>query len=58
LIELDNLQWQSDWDGEEVGFPESHVVGLYTSHELSADFYIDVEKNRILKIMPHEEDEE
>ena len=29
LIKLDNLFWSSDWNGYEVGYPESEVIGLY-----------------------------
>ena len=29
-IELTDLAWSSDWSGDEVGFPESEVVGLYS----------------------------
>ena len=29
-IELTNLGWSSDWNGDEVGYPESDIVGLYS----------------------------
>ena len=29
-IELTDLAWSSDWNGYEVGYPESEVVGLYS----------------------------
>ena len=41
--------WSSDWDGEEVGFPESSVVGLYNLR-VNPDIYlyIDMETLEIL----------
>lgn len=29
-IELTDLAWSSDWNGDEVGYPESGVVDLYS----------------------------
>lgn len=29
-IRLENLRWSSDWNGDEVGYPDSGVVGLYS----------------------------
>lgn len=52
---IENLHWQSDWNGYEVGYPEIPVVGLYTSDALGADFYIDTETMRVIEIMPHGE---
>lgn len=50
-----NLIWQSDWNGYEVGFDDTGVVGLYTSHELCCDVYIDAEDGTILQVMTHDE---
>jgi hypothetical protein len=45
-----DLQWSSDWDGHEVGFPDVLVVGLYSSAENSNKyFYIDAETGDILE---------
>lgn len=46
-----NLHWQSDWSGYEVGYPVIPVVGLYTSHELGYDFYIDMETGGVLEVI-------
>jgi len=50
-ITLEDLIWQSDWNGDEVGFDDVEVVGLY-SHERSDgkvySYYIDMEKMIIL----------
>lgn len=50
LIELTNLYWSSDWKGDEVGFPESEVVGLYSQgrDDGSYSFYIDFETLKVL----------
>lgn len=44
-----NFVWSSDWSGDEVGFPESLIVGLY-SLRVNPDiyFYIDMESLEIL----------
>ena len=50
LIKLDNLYWSSDWNGYEVGYPESEVVGLYWQEieDGRYSFYIDFEKDEVL----------
>lgn len=50
LINLD-LMWSSDWMGEEVGYPDVIIVGLYTYQpnvgpEIS--LYIDIENGIVL----------
>lgn len=48
---LDELVWQSDWNGDEVGFDDVDVVGLYRQErfdELVYYFYIDMADNVIL----------
>lgn len=47
-IELINLAWSSDWNGYEVGYPESEVLGLYSQERGDGcySFYIDIETDR------------
>lgn len=48
---LDKLHWSSDWNGDEVGWPELDVVGLYTYQPNvgpSIHFYIDMDSGLIL----------
>lgn len=49
-IELTNLAWSSDWNGYEVGYPESEVVGLYWQERDDGrySFYIDFETCKVL----------
>lgn len=49
-IELTNLVWSSDWDGDGVGFPELEVVGLYSQERDDGEysFYIDTETGKVL----------
>ena len=49
-IELTNLAWSSDWNGYEVGYPDSGVVGLYSQERDDGvySFYIDVETYKVL----------
>jgi len=53
---VDNLLWQSDWNGYEVGFPTVPVVGLYHSPELNCDFYISCEDSKVLMIISLDEE--
>ena len=56
-IELNNLVWSSDWNGDEVGYPELGVVGLYSQErdDGSYSFYIDMETNKVLDFWKEEE---
>lgn len=49
-IDLTNLTWSSDWNGDEVGYPESTVVGLYSQErdDGTYSFYLDMETNEVL----------
>lgn len=49
-IELIDLAWSSDWNGDEVGYPESEIVGLYSQErdDGSYSFYIDMETYEVL----------
>ena len=57
-IMLEDLIWQSDWNGDEVGFDDVEVVGLY-SHERSDgkvySYYIDIDKMIILDFWVEED---
>ena len=50
LLNLPELKWQSDWDGEDVGFIDTNVVGMYTQNRDDGDysFYIDMETMNVL----------
>ena len=50
FINLDNLIWSSDWNGYEVGYPESEIVGLYSQEREDGgySFYIDIDTYEIL----------
>ena len=56
---LEGLQWSSDWDGEELGYDDSEIVGLYYN-ELSDGtygYYIDMETMELLEYWKEEEDD-
>ena len=55
-ITIDNLLWQSDLKGYEVGFHDLPVVGLYHSLELHCNFYISYEDSKVLMIISLEEE--
>ena len=56
-IELTNLAWSSDWNGDEVGYPDSGVVGLYSQEreDGSYSFYLDMETYKVLDFWKDEE---
>ena len=56
-IELTDLRWSSDWNGYEVDYPESEVVGLYSQKRDDGwySFYIDTETGRVLDFWKDED---
>ena len=58
MIELNNLVWSSDWNGDEVGYPEVEVVGLYSQQRDDGCyyFYIDMDTIKVLDFWKEEED--
>ena len=56
-IELNNLVWSSDWNGDEIGYPELGVVGLYSQDRDYGCycFYIDMDTNKVLDFWKEEE---
>lgn len=56
-IELTDLVWSSDWNGYEVGYPESEIVGLYTQERDDGyySYYIDIVTNKVLEFWKDED---
>ena len=40
--------WSSDWNGDEVGFVDVNVVGLYSVPDSSISYYVDTENGYVL----------
>ena len=40
--------WSSDWNGDEVGFDDVNVVGLYFIPDSSISYYVDTENGYVL----------
>lgn len=53
-----NDHWQSDWNGDEVGFPDVPVVGLYSLKNQPIDYYVDTETGVILDAWSTEDSED
>lgn len=54
------MLWSSDWNGEEVGYPESTIVSLYTAENEEGKtlyLYVDIENNKILDFWIDNEEE-
>lgn len=40
--------WSSDWNGDEVGFDDVLVVGLYSVPDTPIMYYVDTESGEVL----------
>lgn len=40
--------WSSDWNGDEVGFDDVNVVGLYSVPDSPISYYVDTENGYVL----------
>ena len=40
--------WSSDWNGDEVGFDDVNVVGLYFIPNSTISYYVDTENGYVL----------
>ena len=50
-MDYSKLHWYSDWNGDEVGYDEVLVVGLYSLIDFpEINMYIDTENGRILEV--------
>lgn len=49
-IKITDLVWQSDWKGDEVGWPEVDIVGCYQKQTPTKTIlmYIDLEHGELL----------
>lgn len=52
----EQLIWQSDWPGHEVGFHEVNIVGMYQLRDTNIYFYIDMETNAMIDAFTTEEE--
>lgn len=41
--------WSSDWNGDEVGYDDVLIVGLYRMNDGNVDYYVDTETEIILE---------
>lgn len=48
-VPFDDLIWQSDWEGHEVGYLDVSIVGLWKLADTNLYFYINLEDNSILE---------
>jgi len=55
-IDANDLRWQSDWNGEEVGHPDIPVVGLYTWRDTGVNMYINAGTSEIIDIWEDKEE--
>lgn len=58
LSYMGGLGWSSDWNGDEVGFPDRDVVGLYRWYDTEIMLYIDAETLEVLEFWDESEDYE
>jgi hypothetical protein len=48
--------WQSDWNGDEVGYDDVNVVGLYCDPDTGICVYVDSETGEVLEVWEGEDD--
>lgn len=53
-----DLHWSSDWNGDEVGYDDIPVVGLYSFKGTEIYVYLNTEDGTILEIWDAEEEDE
>jgi len=61
ILTMDGLVWQSDWNGDEVGFDEIEIVGLYQKTLETGtciNFYIDMNGGHVLDMWIDDDEEE
>ena len=56
IIQYTSLHWQSDWNGDEVGYDEVEIVGCYSQGP--HNYYIDIENSMVLEHWTNEDDDE
>ena len=58
VIDYTKLGWSSDWNGEDVGYDNVSVVGLYSDpNNEDVMYYIDMDTNKILEVLIEGEEE-
>ncbi|MGM9924744.1 MAG: hypothetical protein ACI35R_10905 [Bacillus sp. (in: firmicutes)] len=53
FVDLNKLNWSSDWNGYEVGFPDVPVVGCYTYETeigIELSLHINTETGEVLEV--------
>lgn len=48
--------WSSDWNGDEVGFQDVDVVGLYSTPDMPIYYYVDTETGVVLDAWAEEDE--
>lgn len=57
-VSYQDLHWSSDWNGDEVGYDDIPVVGLYSFKGTEIYVYLNTEDGTILEIWDAEEEDE
>lgn len=57
-VDFRALMWSSDWNGDEVGYPEIEVVGLYADPGDKYMYYVNSDTGEVLDVWTTVEDDE
>ena len=57
-IDYTTDRWSSDWNGDEVGYDDVNVVGLYSVPDSTISYYVDTENGYVLDAWAFDEDED
>jgi len=56
-VDFSELIWQNDFSGEDMGYDEIDVVGIYMHKEMNIMFDIDMNTMKILSIWEFSEED-
>lgn len=56
-IDHQDLRWESDWNGDEVGHPDHESVGMWRWRDTNVYMYVDAETLEIVEVWESNDDE-
>lgn len=56
IVNYTEHRWSSDWNGDEVGFDDVDVVGLYSVPNSVISYYVDTENGCVLDAWVEDEE--
>ena len=57
IVDFTKHHWSSDWNGDEVGFDDVDIVGLYSLPDLKISYYVNVKNGCVLDAWVDDDDD-